>query len=457
MQKRVWAEQGALSEKRRAQGLSDLADVLVRHADGFAKAVSEDFGHRSVHETKLSDLYPVIAGLRHARKNFRRWMRPRRRPIRMMFQPASGRVLYQPLGVVGIMSPWNYPVQLTLAPLAGALAAGNRVLIKPSELTPRTSILLQEVLAQVFDESEVAVIQGGVREAQDFSRLPFDHLFFTGSTAVGREVMKAAADNLVPVTLELGGKSPAIVASDFSLEKAAERIAVGKLFNAGQTCIAPDYVLVPQSQEGAFVAAYRDAVARLYPTLAENPDYTAIVNAHHHERIRSLLDDARASGATIHEINPAAESFDVTKRKIPPVVLTGAPDHARIMQEEIFGPVLPVISYDTIEAACRYIGDRPHPLALYLFSHDGRTIETVLEKTQSGGVAINDTLLHCVQEELPFGGVGESGTGAYHGEAGFRTFSHARSVFRQSRFNGTGMTKPPYGNRINRLLSLLMR
>ncbi|MET0530111.1 MAG: aldehyde dehydrogenase family protein, partial [Microvirga sp.] len=281
--------------------------------------------------------------------------------------------------------------------------------------------------------------------------------FFTGSTAVGREVMKAAARNLVPVTLELGGKSPTILGSDFPLEKAAERLAAGKLFNAGQTCIAPDYALVPRHLEAAFVAAYRDAVVRLYPSLAANPDYTAIVSARHYERIRSLIEDARASGAALHEINPAAEQFDESARKMAPVVLTGVPDHARVMQEEIFGPVLPLVTYDTIEEACRYIGERPHPLALYLFSYDKRIIATVLEKTLSGGVGINDTLLHCVQEELPFGGVGESGMGAYHGEAGFRTFSHARSVFRQARFNGAGMTKPPYGNRINRLLSLLMR
>ncbi len=456
LQRRAWAEQGPLSEKRRAEGLGDLADALVRHADEFAKAISADFGHRSVHETKLSDLYPVIAGLRHARKNFRRWMKSRRRPIQMMFQPASGRIVYQPLGVVGIMSPWNYPVQLTLAPLAGALAAGNRVLIKPSELTPRTSALLEDVLAKVFDEGEVAVIQGGVSEAQAFAKLPFDHLFFTGSTAVGREVMKAAANNLVPVTLELGGKSPTILAPDFPVEKAAERIAVGKLFNAGQTCIAPDYVLVPRHLESSFVSSYRDAVARLYPTFIDNPDYTAIVSSRHYQRIRSLIDDAKASGATIHEINPA-ETFDEATRKMPPVVLTDVPEHARIMHEEIFGPALPVVVYDSIEEACRFVSDRPHPLALYLFSHDKRIIDTVLEKTLSGGVAINDTLLHCVQEELPFGGVGQSGMGAYHGEAGFRTFSHARSVFKQARFNGAGMTKPPYGSRMNRLLSLLMR
>jgi len=456
-QQHAWAERGALSTERRDEALEGLADALVRHADAFAQAVSQDFGHRSIHETKLADLYPVIAGLRHARKRFRRWMKPRRGPIQMMFLPASGRVHYQPLGVVGIISPWNYPVQLALAPLAGALAAGNRVLIKPSELTPRTSALLERVIGEVFDESEVAVVQGGVDVAQAFARQPFNHLFFTGSTTVGREVMKAAAENLVPVTLELGGKSPALVAPDYPLAKAAERIAAGKLFNAGQTCIAPDYVLVPRESEAAFVAAFTGAVARLYPSLAENPDYTAIVNDSHVERLRHLIDDAREKGATLHEINPADEPIESGSRKIAPVLLTNVPLQSLAMQEEIFGPVLPVIPYDGIDEAIRFVDARPHPLALYVFSHERRLVETVLAQTQSGGVAVNETLLHCVQEELPFGGVGPSGMGAYHGEAGFRTFSHARSVFRQARLNGAGMTKPPYRSRMERMLSLLLR
>jgi coniferyl-aldehyde dehydrogenase len=384
-------------------------------------------------------------------------MKPRRRSIHLMFQPASGRIVYQPLGVVGIISPWNYPVQLTLAPLSGALAAGNRVMIKPSEITPRTSALLERVIGEVFDPSEVAVVQGGADVAKAFSRQKFDHLLFTGSTAVGRVVMQAAAENLVPVTLELGGKSPALVAPDYPIEKAAERIAVGKLFNAGQTCIAPDYVLVPRESETAFIAAFREAVARLYPSLAANPDYTAIIDERHCERIRHLIADARERGAAIHEINPASETFDEASRKIAPVIMTHVPEHAAAMQEEIFGPVLPVMPYDDIEAAYGFIGTRPHPLALYLFSHDRRVVERTLEQTASGGVAINDTLLHCVQEDLPFGGVGPSGMGAYHGEAGFRTFSHARSVFHQARFNGAGVTIPPYGSRMNRLLSLLFR
>ncbi|WP_134497928.1 coniferyl aldehyde dehydrogenase [Microvirga pakistanensis] len=456
-QTRAWAERGPLSVERRGEALEALAAALVRRADEFACAVAQDFGHRSVHETKLADLYPVVAGLRHARKHFRRWMKPRRRPIQMMFRPASARIEYQPLGVVGIISPWNYPVQLALAPLAGALAAGNRILIKPSELTPRTSALLAQVIGEVFDESEAAVVQGGPDVAQAFARLPFNHLFFTGSTAVGREVMKAAAENLVPVTLELGGKSPAIIAPDYPLERAAERIAVGKLFNAGQTCIAPDYVLVPRRREAAFVSAFRDAVARLYPNLAANPDYTAIASERHAERLRRLIDDASARGATLHEINPAGESLDPAGRKIAPVLLTGVPEEASAMQEEIFGPVLPVVSYDRVEEAIRFVKNRPHPLALYVFSHDRGFVNQVLGQTSSGGVAINETLLHCVQEELPFGGVGHSGMGAYHGEAGFRTFSHARSVFHQARINGAGMTSPPYGSRMERMLSFLLR
>nr|WP_210277566.1 coniferyl aldehyde dehydrogenase [Microvirga lupini] len=457
VQQRAWTEQGALSPERRDEGLATLAEALVRHAEGFTKAIAKDYGHRSPHETKLADLYPVIASLRHARKKFRRWMKPRRRPIQWMFQPGSGRIIYQPLGVVGIVSPWNYPVQLALSPLAGALAAGNRVMIKPSEITPRTSALMEDVIAQVFDPAEVAVVQGGPDVARAFTHLPFDHLLFTGSTSVGRQVMQAAAENLVPVTLELGGKSPALIAADYPIEKAAERIAVGKLFNAGQTCIAPDYVLVPRDKQEAFVASYQNAVSTLYPTLAANPDYTAIISERHHARLHDLIADARERGAQVQEINPGGEVLNAAHRKLAPVVLTDVPDNAQMMQEEIFGPILPVVAYFDVEDACRFIGARPHPLALYLFSHDKPLTERVLAQTRSGGVAINDTLLHCVQEELPFGGVGPSGTGAYHGEAGFRTFSHARSVFRQARFNGAGMTKAPYGSRMNRLLSMLLR
>jgi coniferyl-aldehyde dehydrogenase len=456
-QRSAWLADGSLSVERRAESLDGLADALLRHADAFAEAISRDFGHRSVHETKLADLYPVIAGLRHARRHFRRWMKPRRRSIHLMFKPASGRIVHQPLGVVGIISPWNYPVQLALAPLTGAIAAGNRVLIKPSEATPLTSALLERVIGEVFEPGEVAVVQGGADVAQAFAGLKFDHLLFTGSTEVGRQVMRQAADNLVPVTLELGGKSPVLVAPDFPIEKAAKRIAVGKLFNAGQTCIAPDYVLVPRAQVEPFIEAFGRAAAKLYPTLATNPDYSAIANERNYDRIGRLMADARSRGAVIHEINPAGETLDATARKIAPAVLADVPDDALVMREEIFGPLLPVVPYDEIEAAYGYINVRPRPLAFYLFSHDRKTVERTIERTVAGGMAINDTLLHCVQEDLPFGGVGDSGMGAYHGEAGFLTFSHAKSIFDQARFNGAGMTKPPYGRRIDRLLALVLR
>ncbi len=434
-----------------------LVEALLSRSEDFAQAISADFGHRSPHETRLADIFPVIAGLRHARRHFRRWAKPTRRPIDLMFRPARGEIMWQALGVVGIVAPWNYPVQLALGPLTGAIAAGNRAMIKPSELTPATSALLAEVIALVFLPEDVAVIQGGPEVAQAFSSLAFDHLLFTGSTGVGRKVMRAAAEHLVPVTLELGGKSPVVLAPDFPVAKAAERIAVGKLFNAGQTCIAPDYALVPRVQEAAFIDAYSQAVARLYPSLAGNPDYTAIVSDAHFDRLTALVADARGRGAMVREINPANETVSALARKFPPVVLSGVPTDATALREEIFGPVLPVVPYDDLAEACRYINERPRPLAFYLFSNDQATVDHALAATISGGVALNDTLLHCVQEELPFGGVGESGMGAYHGEAGFRTFSHARSVFRQSRLNGAGMTRPPYGKRMNWLLNLVLR
>jgi acyl-CoA reductase-like NAD-dependent aldehyde dehydrogenase len=381
-------------------------------------------------------------------------MKPERRPISMMFRPGRGRVHYQALGLVGIISPWNYPVQLTLLPLIGAIAAGNRVMVKPSELTPETSSLLASLLGEVFSPDEVAVVQGGPEVARAFSRLKFDHLLFTGSTTVGREVMKAAAERLVPVTLELGGKTPAIVGPDYPLAKAAERIAVGKLFNAGQTCIAPDYVLVHAPQEAAFADAFAAAALRLYPTFEGNPDYSAIISERHRERLLGIVEDARRRGGRVRSVDGEARPG---ARTLAPVILTGLPEEAAALRDEIFGPILPIVPYATLDDAYAYINARPRPLALYLFSDDRQTVARTLDRTVSGGVTVNDTLLHCVQEELPFGGVGDSGMGAYHGEAGFRTFSHAKAVFHQSRFNGGALTRPPYGRRVERLLQWVLR
>jgi coniferyl-aldehyde dehydrogenase len=455
--KAAWQRDGALTVERRRTALAGLTAALLKHETALVEAISADFGHRSPHETRLADLFPVLAGLKHARRHLRRWMRPRRQPIDMLFQPGRGRIQYQALGVIGIISPWNYPVQLTLGPLTAAVAAGNRVLIKPSEFTPRTGELMARLLAEVFEPDEVAVVLGGADLSQAVSRLKLDHLIFTGSTPVGRHVMRAAAENLVPVTLELGGKSPAIVASDYSLTKAAATIAAGKLFNAGQTCIAPDYVLVPQGQEQAFAAAFAQAVVKLYPHLADNPDYTAIVNDRHYQRLSGLVAEARKRGADVVEINPAGESLDASRRKMTPTLLLRVPDDALVMKEEIFGPLLPIVSYRTLDGAWAYINERPRPLALYLFSHDSGTIDRTLERTISGGVTVNDTLLHVVQEELPFGGVGDSGMGAYHGEQGFRTLSHAKSVFLQSRLNGSFLTRPPFGRAVDRLIRFILK
>jgi coniferyl-aldehyde dehydrogenase len=363
----------------------------------------------------------------------------------------------QPLGVVGIVAPWNYPYQLALAPAVAAIAAGNRVMIKPSELTPRFSELLQRVVAEFFAEAELAVVIGDAQIGRVFSELPFDHLFFTGSTAVGRMVAQAAAKNLTPVTLELGGKSPAILDPSSDLATVAPRLAFGKLLNAGQTCIAPDYAFVPNDRIDAFVEHMQRSVAKMYPHLAANPDYTSIVNDRHFARLQGLLEDARAKGARIVTINPAGETFDPAGRKQPPVLVLGATPEMRLMQEEIFGPILPVLGYDRIEEAIAYINRHDRPLALYWFGADGASRDKVLCQTISGGVTLNDCIWHIAQEDQPFGGVGASGTGSYHGEWGFRTFSKEKPVFIQPRLNGMFLMYPPFGKTFERMLALLRR
>lgn len=441
---------------QRKSWLDALDGTIRRHVDDIAQAIDADFGARSRHETLLADLFPTLAGLRHTRKHLARWAKPRSMPVHWAFQPGSAKVHPQPLGVIGILSPWNYPIQLALAPLVSALAAGNRVLLKPSEFTPRTSALLASMMAETFPADLVQVVQGGPDLAEAFCRLPFDHILFTGSTRVGYAVMKAAAENLTPVTLELGGKSPAIVHDSFPLDKAAERIMAGKLLNAGQTCIAPDYALVPRGKAEAFVQACRGAVAQARPQLAASADYCAIVNDRQYARLQGYLAEARAGGAQVVELNPAAETFPAEQRKIPPTLVLGATDQMAILQDEIFGPLLPVIEYDGLDAAIAYVNQRPRPLALYYFDRDGGRVQQVLERTTSGGATVNDTLLHIAQEELPFGGVGPAGMGAYHGRIGFDTFSHCKGVYHQTRVNGVGLLSPPYGKHTDRMLSLLM-
>ena len=440
----------------RDRRLAALERLLRENVDAIAGAIAQDFGHRSHHETRLLEIFPSLEGTKHARRHVRRWMKPERRGVSLWFQPGRARVFAQPLGVVGIVVPWNYPIYLAAGPLAGALGAGNRVMIKMSELAPATGALLAALVGKSFARDEVCVVNGDVDVAQAFSALPFDHLLFTGSTAVGRSVMRAAAANLTPVTLELGGKSPAIVAPGYPLAAAAERIVIGKLMNAGQTCIAPDYALVPAADADAFVDAARRVVAACWPDPMRSPDYTSIVNARHFDRLTGYLDEARARGAEIVTL-AAGAAPDRSTRRIPPTIVRGAPDDSRLMREEIFGPILPVVPYRDFDEALAYVNARPRPLALYHFDRDERRISRVLAETVAGGVTINDTILHIAQDDMPFGGVGPSGMGQYHGREGFDTFSKRKGIFRQARLNAMGLFKPPYGKRFERLVSFLLR
>jgi acyl-CoA reductase-like NAD-dependent aldehyde dehydrogenase len=446
---------GAPSYEDRLASLEKLEQALLKKKSAIAEAISRDFGNRSRHESMVSEVFIVLGAIKHARAHLRDWMDPEERETGFVFLPAKVELLPQPVGVVGIISPWNYPVQLALAPLVQVLAAGNRAMIKPSELVPETAALLHDLIAEAFPPDQVTVVTGGPDVGESFSRLPFDHLVFTGSTRVGKIVMRAAAENLVPVTLELGGKSPTIVAKDFSINTAADRIIAGKMFNAGQTCIAPDYVLVPEGKVDAFVEACKASVAKMYPTLAKNPDYTSVVNDKHLGRLQGYVKDARERGAKVVECNPAGESFDGT-RKMPLTIVVEAADDTVVMQEEIFGPVLPVRAYKTIDDAIGYVNDHPRPLALYLFSHDKTTTDRVLAETISGGVTVNETMLHVAQDDLPFGGVGPSGMGHYHAHEGFLTFTKMKPVFRQARLNTTGLLRPPYGKTVDALLKFLV-
>jgi coniferyl-aldehyde dehydrogenase len=403
----------------------------------------------------LLEVFPSLEAIRHNRSHVGAWMKPQKKSPSIWFRPGRARIIPQPLGVVGIIVPWNYPLFLAISPLAAALAAGNRVLLKMSEFTPRTGELLAELAAKHFSAEDVAVVLGDAAVGADFARLPFDHLLFTGSTRVGHDIMRMAADNLTPVTLELGGKSPVIVGPDYPLQKAAERILIGKLLNAGQTCIAPDYVLVPAGRELAFVDAARAVVARCFPAMATTPDYTSIINERHYQRLQGYVSDAQERGARIEPLSMAAA--DATRRRLPPLALLNVNDDMRVMQDEIFGPLLPVLPYADLDAAIAYVNRHPRPLALYCFENDAARRDRVLNETVAGGVTINDTILHIAQEELPFGGVGPSGMGQYHGIEGFRTFSKQKAVFYQSGLNGMALFNPPYGALFERLTKFLIR
>jgi coniferyl-aldehyde dehydrogenase len=443
-------------DERRAK-LARLEKAVVAYREDIVQAISADFGRRSRLETLAAEVMTVLGEIRHCRRHLRGWMRPERRGVNRLFLPARGEIRVQPLGVVGIVAPWNYPFQLAVLPLANAVAAGNRVMLKPSEFTPRLAEMMTRLLGEVFTDEEVLVVQGGADVGAAFSALPFDHLLFTGSTAVGRHVMAAAARNLTPVTLELGGKSPALIAPGFPVEHAAERIAFGKCFNAGQTCVAPDYVLVPRAQRDEFVRAYMASLKRRFPTLAMNPDYTAIVNTRQAERLRDWLDDARERKVTVVQHRPDSEPPPPGVELVPPTVLLDPPDDALVMREEIFGPLLPVKGYDSHDEAIDYVLARDRPLAFYPFDYDNGRLERTLDRVVAGTVCVNDTVVQFGQERLPIGGVGASGMGVYHGREGFLTFSKRTSVFRQSRLNGMKLFDPPYSNLIRKIVDFMSR
>jgi coniferyl-aldehyde dehydrogenase len=439
----------------RLDRLKRLRAAVSENEARFEAAISADFGHRSSTETLIAEIMMVLSEIKHATKHLKKWMAPQRISTTLQFAPARNRLIPQPLGVVGIISPWNYPLQLTLAPAVAALAAGNRVMIKPSELVPRFSALLVEVIAQKFDAGEMVVtgIEEGI--AQAFAALPFDHLMFTGSTRVGRLIAEAAGRNLTPVTLELGGKSPAIIDRSADLDEAAERIAYGKLLNAGQTCIAPDYALVPQNSVQDFAEKLQGHVRRMFGTDPANKDYTSIVSDRHYARLEGLVADAAAKGATIMQSARPDDPAWKLKRKFPPSIIVGATPEMSVMQEEIFGPLLPVIGYRDAAEPIAHINAHDRPLALYWFGKDDAARDEVLARTVSGGVTVNDCLFHFAQINQPMGGVGASGTGAYHGEWGFRTLTKLKPVFYRSRFNRLADLYPPYGAKIARLEKLM--
>lgn len=454
-QQQAFYQQPLPSAAQRISWLKDLRKILLEEQDALAAAISTDFTHRSVDETRLAELLPCLEAIDYACKRIKGWMKPSRRSVSLAFQPASAQVVYQPLGVVGVLVPWNYPLFLSLGPLIGALAAGNRVMIKMSEYTPQTSQLIKQLLEKIYPENLVTLVEGDTEVAIAFSQLAFNHLLFTGSTQVGRQVMQAAAKNLTPVTLELGGKSPVIISDTACLKTAAERIAFGKTMNAGQTCVAPDYLLVPETKLDELVQALSQAVQNFYPSMANNPDYTAIINQRQINRLQTYLKDAVKLGAeaiALHNKNTA------DGQRLPLTVLLKVTDEMQVMQEEIFGPILPIITYKTFAEALTYVRSRPKPLALYYFGTSQAEKQQVLQTTHAGGVCLNDTLLHVAQQDIPFGGVGASGMGHYHGYEGFLTFSHGKAVFSKPSFNATKFVYPPYGGWLQKLiLKLFLR
>ena len=460
-QKAANLRDGIPGMEKRIDWLDRCIDLLLDYRVQIEDALAEDFGHRSKDTTRFTDVVSSIGALKHAKKHVGKWMRTEKRKVEFPLGliGSKAEIRYQPKGVVGVISPWNFPVNLTFAPLAGILAAGNRVMIKPSEFTEATSELMKSMFARSFAEDEIAVFTGGPEVGANFSRLAFDHMIFTGATSVARHVMRAAADNLVPLTLELGGKSPVILGRSADMTKAATRIMAGKTLNAGQICLAPDYAMVAEDQVDSFVGAAQAAVETLYPSgLKDNEDYTSIVNQRHYDRLMGYVEDARSKGAEVVEINPMGEDFtQQPHHKIPPHLVLNPTDEMTVMQDEIFGPILPVKTYTDPEQAVAYVNANERPLGLYYFGEDRAEKEMVLQSTISGGVTVNDVIFHVGQEDLPFGGVGPSGMGSYHGFDGFREFSHARAVYTQTGNEIIAMLRQPYGEKFRKQIGARLK
>jgi coniferyl-aldehyde dehydrogenase len=458
-QKSAFSRCAPLSIEKRVEALSHLLQSIVNHQDELIVAVSADFGQRPVAETRILEFFPLIDEIRFIKRNLRRWMRPRSVAANWQFLPSRARIIYQPLGVVGVIGAWNYPILLTLSPLANALAAGNHVIVKPSELAPKTAEVVRRIVSAGFPEEYATVITGDKEVAAALCTLPFDHLLFTGSTSVAKLVMKAAAENLTPLTLELGGKSPALVHESYSMAIAADRICTAKFWNAGQTCIAPDYALVPAHKRDEFISGCEAAITKRYGSPSSNTSYTHMISQSALNRMQEFVDDARDRGASVVQPGSLEDNVISESRSFPPTLIIGADDSMRVMHTEIFGPILPVVTYSSLDEALRFINARPRPLALYYFDDDKSRARNVLEHTTSGGAAINDCIFQFAQHRLPFGGVGASGMGAYHGFEGFKTFSKKKGVFLQSALAGSVLDKflkPPYTSGTNRVIGLLL-
>ena len=453
-QRAAFLRDGSPDLKLRRASLRRLKAEILKRRIEIVRALKTDFGQRSERESAIVELIPLVQSINYMIQHVGHWMKPERRHVSACFQCGRAWVVRQPVGVVGIIAPWNYPVSLALVPLATAIAAGNRAMLKPSEFTPATSAVIGEIVGAVFQPEQVSVVTGDGEVGAAFSSLPFDHILFTGSTAVGKKVAEAAGRNLTPITLELGGKSPVVIEPGFSMPRVANRVAFGKLTNAGQTCIAPDYVLVHEDDRDGFATAYQEAVKKLHPgSYAGSPDYTAILNQHHYERLKGLIGNAEAQGALVIRLGSNSDESHV----LAPVLLLDVTPQMAVMQEEIFGPILPVLTYRTLDEAIAFIKARPHPLALYYFGDNRVDRDRFLKRTVSGNVTINSTLMHYMQDDLPFGGVGDSGIGAYHGKEGFIALTHPRGIYRQGRFNVATLLQPPFGKLTDFITNFILR